>query len=66
MKLHKEQDTIWKSEQCPVTKIWSRTKPILANTWTVYDSSPGYQTPVFHGKNEAEADEFIRKNKETQ
>lgn len=66
MKLQKEQDTCWDLEQCPITKRFSRTKPFLASTWTAYDSSPGYQTPVFRGKNEAEADEFIRKHEESQ
>ena len=64
MKLHKEQDTLWEPEQCPITKKWSRVKMVSASTWTVYDISPGYQTPVFRGKNEGEADEFIRKTQE--
>ena len=60
-KFHAEQDYDWESEQCPVTKIWARTKKVLLKTWTIYETvkphpdKAAYQTPHVYCKNKKEA-----------
>lgn len=60
-RFHVEQDRAYEFEQCPVTKVWRRTKVVLLKTWTAYEfvGSPAYQTPVFRAKDEAGARAFV-------
>jgi len=61
---HAEQDISWESEQCPVRKIWTKTKKVSEKTWTIYerveDNFKTYQTPRFYCKNEKEALEILK------
>lgn len=61
-----EQDHEYVSEQCSVTKRWYKTKRVMKNTYTVYETvgKPSYETPVYFAKNYTEAQEYISKNKE--
>ena len=63
MKLHMERETTYVSDQCPVTKKWSKNKLEFTKNFVVYNTvgSPAYQTPVFTGT-KAQCAEFIKKN----
>ena len=40
-RFHIEQDLGWEVEQNPLTKKMSRTKPVLLDTWTLYERVDG-------------------------
>ena len=66
-RFHIEQDLGWEVEQNPLTKKMSRTKPVLLDTWTLYervdgpDGHPGYETPRLIGVSRIKAFNALRR-----